>query len=206
MCSLGLVEIPAGATDYEEVTFIDKAKQSNSPIYFAQENIVVKKKNIDNGYLNIIANAKNNKTDEYQTDLKGLYQIKNIIIDKLKFVRFEIEKIENNIIYSYNPTLLKKFKKIALISTFCDTPEKIKILSTNIKKIKSLGVDVMAISPSFISLPEEITSECDYFFYTKDNPLLGWPERMYTHWYEMPIDGTKKITSLHRGQIGRAHV
>ena len=26
LCSLGLVEIPAGATDYEEVTFIDKAK------------------------------------------------------------------------------------------------------------------------------------------------------------------------------------
>ncbi len=26
LCSLGVVEIPSGATDYEEVTFIDKAK------------------------------------------------------------------------------------------------------------------------------------------------------------------------------------
>lgn len=87
-------------------------------------------------------------------------------------------------------------KKIALISTFCDTEEKIKILEENIIKIKSLGIDVMAISP--ISIPQKIVDLCDYFFYTKDNELLKWPIRMYTHWYQMPIsDG--RITTLQRG-------
>jgi hypothetical protein len=87
-------------------------------------------------------------------------------------------------------------KKIALISTFCDTEEKQKILEENINKLKSFGVDVMAISP--IEIPQKIVNLCDYFFYTKDNELLKWPIRIYTHWYEMALpDG--KITTLQRG-------
>jgi len=86
--------------------------------------------------------------------------------------------------------------KIALISTFCDTEEKQNILKENIIKIKSFGVDVMAISP--IQIPQDIVSLCDYFFYTKENPLLKWPLRCYTHWYQMLLpDG--KITTLQRG-------
>ena len=72
-------------------------------------------------------------------------------------------------------------KKIALISTFCDTKEKQNILKENIIKIKNLGIDVMAISP--IEIPYDITKLCDFFFYTKENPLLKWPVRMYTHLY-----------------------
>lgn len=87
-------------------------------------------------------------------------------------------------------------KKIALISTFCDTEEKQKILEDNIIKIKKLGVDVMAISP--IEIPQKIVNLCDYFFYTKDNELLKWPIRMYTHWYQMPIS-EGRITTLQRG-------
>jgi hypothetical protein len=87
-------------------------------------------------------------------------------------------------------------KKIALISTFCDTEEKQNILKENIIKIKSLGIDVMAISP--IEIPYDITKLCDFFFYTKENPLLKWPVRAYTHWYEMRLtDG--RITTLQRG-------
>jgi hypothetical protein len=89
-------------------------------------------------------------------------------------------------------------KKIALISTFCDTEEKQNILKENITRLKSLNVDVMVISPRWISIPEDIIKSCDYFFYTKENPLLVWPQRMYTHWYQMPI-GEGKITVLQRG-------
>jgi hypothetical protein len=86
-------------------------------------------------------------------------------------------------------------KKIALISTFCDTEEKQNILKENIIKIKSLGIDVMAISP--IEIPYDITKLCDFFFYTKENPLLGWPERAHTQWYRMPIS-ENRITEIHR--------
>lgn len=87
-------------------------------------------------------------------------------------------------------------KKIALISTFCDTEEKQKILGENIIKIKNLGIDVMAISP--IEIPYNITKLCDYFFYTKENPLLKWPTKMHTQWYQMGLsDG--RISTLQRG-------
>lgn len=87
-------------------------------------------------------------------------------------------------------------KKVALISTFCDTEEKVNILESNILEIKNLGIDVIVISP--IELPKRIFEICDYLFFTKDNPLLKWPIRMYTHWYQMPIpDG--RITTLQRG-------
>lgn len=92
-----------------------------------------------------------------------------------------------------------KPKKIALISTFCNTQEKIDILLKHIRKIKQLGIDVMAIGPNNLIMPNEVINECDYFFYTKDNPLLKWPERMYTHWYQMPFQGNEKITTLQRG-------
>ena len=87
-------------------------------------------------------------------------------------------------------------KKIALISTYCDTEEKQKVLEENIIKLKSFGVDVMAISP--VEIPQRIINLCDFFFYTKENPLLTWPIRIYTHWYEFRLpDG--RITTLQRG-------
>ena len=51
-------------------------------------------------------------------------------------------------------------KKIALISTFCDNQEKLDLLIKNIKKIKSLGIDVMIISP--LKLNDEVIELCDY--------------------------------------------
>ena len=57
-------------------------------------------------------------------------------------------------------------KKIALISTFCNTEEKQNLLKENIIKIKNLGIDVIAISP--IQIPQDIVSLCDYFLYTKE--------------------------------------
>ena len=89
-------------------------------------------------------------------------------------------------------------KKIALVSTFCNTQEKQDILLENILKIKELGIDVMALGPNFIQLPPHITEACDYFFYTKDNPLLEWPIRAYSHWYRKE-HSPEKILYMHRG-------
>ena len=61
-------------------------------------------------------------------------------------------------------------KKVALISSFCDSENKIAILNENIKKLKDNNLDVMLISP--LVLPEETVKLCDYFFYTKDNVIL----------------------------------
>ena len=78
-------------------------------------------------------------------------------------------------------------KKIALISTFCDTDEKQNVLYENIVKLKEFGVDVMALSPNFIVLPQHIISACDYFFYTKDNPILKWPVRDFSFWKSIEV-------------------
>jgi len=78
-------------------------------------------------------------------------------------------------------------KKIALISTFCDTKEKQNVLKENIIKIKSLGIDIMAISP--IEIPYDIIKLCDFFCYTKENPVFDWPEKAYTHWRSLNING-----------------
>ena len=71
-------------------------------------------------------------------------------------------------------------KKIALISSFCDTEEKINVLSENISIAKSLGLDTLVISP--LKLPDEIIEKSDFIFFTKENPVLVWPQRGFTFW------------------------
>jgi hypothetical protein len=77
-------------------------------------------------------------------------------------------------------------KKIALISTFCDNKEKLDVLKENIKKIKSLFVDVMVFTP--LKLNDEIISLCDYVIFSKENPVLNWPEKAYFQWYRGRIN------------------
>lgn len=71
-------------------------------------------------------------------------------------------------------------KKIALISSFCDNQQKLDVLENNIKIIKSHNLDVFVISPFY--LPNNIVNICDYFFVTKDNPVLDWPEKAMFYW------------------------
>lgn len=78
-------------------------------------------------------------------------------------------------------------KKIALISTFCNSDDKIKLLTENVKKIKSFGVDVMLISP--LKLTDELIDLCDYLIYSKENPVLTWPEKSYFQWWDGTING-----------------
>lgn len=86
-------------------------------------------------------------------------------------------------------------KKIALISTYCDTPEKIHVLVENAKILKSLGVDVMV--NSCIPLESTVTRHFDFYFQTKENPILQWPERASTFWWKQ-INQYNKEVILHR--------
>jgi hypothetical protein len=98
-------------------------------------------------------------------------------------------------------------KKIALISTFCNTEEKQNLLKENIIKIKNLGIDVIAISP--IQIPQDIVSLCDYFLYTKENPVFDWPLKSYFYWWEGIIKGINtKMTTCQSdyGFAGLLHI
>jgi len=86
---------------------------------------------------------------------------------------------------------MENIKKIALISTYCDTQEKLDVLEKNIDNIKNLSIDVMVISPIF--LPQYIQTKCDYFFLTKDNPVLDWPQKAMQAWKNILIND-KPIT------------
>jgi FkbM family methyltransferase len=162
------------------------------------ENIDFLKIDCEGQEIEIFNNILSNKISKVKKLVVEYHEDKTeqLISKKLLSENFIIEKIKNKIIYAYNPKLYIEPKKVALISTFCDTEEKLNILEENIVKIKNLGIDVIVISP--IVIPQHIVNLCDYFFYTKDNELLKWPVRMYTHWYEMPIS-EGRITTLQRG-------
>jgi hypothetical protein len=89
-------------------------------------------------------------------------------------------------------------KKIVLVSSFCNNEEKILVLRETIQKIKNLNLDVLVLGPSFLEIPYDIIEKCDFFFYTKENPLLCWPIRQYTHWYEHSSSKNKTVV-FHRG-------
>jgi hypothetical protein len=78
-------------------------------------------------------------------------------------------------------------KKIALISSFCDTPQKVEVLRKNIDILKGMDIDTLVISP--FSLPDEVVSSLTYFFKTKDNPVLDWPERSMYSWSQISLNG-----------------
>lgn len=72
-------------------------------------------------------------------------------------------------------------KKLALIGTFCSNKEQLDTLKNTINEWKDLNVDVMILSP--LHLPQDIIELCDYYYYTKDNPLLGFPYRVMNFHY-----------------------
>lgn len=123
-------------------------------------------------------------------------EIKEIILNKLNSFGFKIEKITTELIFTHNPNYYKNKKKIALISTYCDTQEKKDVFLDLVKRVKSMGVDVMAISP--LPLDKKHIEACDYLYFTKENPILGWPTRLFTFWREY-IVGDGKVLTLQRG-------
>ena len=83
-------------------------------------------------------------------------------------------------IINQNDITNKCGKRIVMISSYCDTEEKINVLRNNIETIKSHNLDVMLNSP--ISLPTEIINLCDFYIQTKENPLLTWPKKSVMSW------------------------
>ena len=71
-------------------------------------------------------------------------------------------------------------KRIVLISSYCDTKEKIDILINTIKTIKSYNLDVMVNSP--LPLPSDVINMCDFYVQTKENTLLYWPQKSVMSW------------------------
>jgi len=71
-------------------------------------------------------------------------------------------------------------KKLALISSYCNTKDKVDVLDKNIEILKKNGIDVLIISP-FV-LDKFIMEKSDYFFITKDNPVYEWPKRGWNFW------------------------
>jgi len=95
-------------------------------------------------------------------------------------------------------------KRIALISSYCDTEEKLNVLSNNIDLIKSIGVDIMLNSP--ILIPDGIIKKCDYFFLTKDNPVLSWPVKSSVSWYAFNSYGKDIKLSRALSDFGWANI
>lgn len=78
-------------------------------------------------------------------------------------------------------------KKLALISSFCNDETKINVLVRNMEKLKEMNFDILLISP--IHLDIEVTKYCDYYFFTKDNPVYSWPIRGWNFWRTFYMDG-----------------
>jgi hypothetical protein len=74
-------------------------------------------------------------------------------------------------------------KKLFLISSFCDSEEKIDILHENIIKLKEMGHDTLLLSP--IELPTSVTKKSDFYFRTKENPITSIEEKTYIHWRQI---------------------
>jgi len=99
-------------------------------------------------------------------------------------------------------------EKVALISSFCDSKEKLDVLKSNIKELKQLAFDVIVISP--LTLPKEIVSICDYFFYTKDNMILEWPMNVQMYLFKKEASKEQSFTFVATnkdyGWAGLSHV
>jgi hypothetical protein len=94
--------------------------------------------------------------------------------------------------------------KIILISSYCDNEEKLGVLESNIRTLKNLGLDVMLNSP--IDIPIEISSLCDYYIRTKDNPIIDWPIKSVSVWSEYRCDSKKIIMNRCLPDYGWANI
>ncbi|MEO6134425.1 MAG: folylpolyglutamate synthase/dihydrofolate synthase family protein [Ginsengibacter sp.] len=96
--------IPVVIGEYTEETkavFVDKAAQTHSKIFFANENYLINSFEYSNKNLTVeIINQQNKETQSYSLDLNGLYQQKNILtvlaaVDQLKkYFSLNEEKIK----------------------------------------------------------------------------------------------------------------
>jgi hypothetical protein len=88
----------------------------------------------------------------------------------------------------YSSGLYKKNDKLILVSSHCDTPEKLKILKTNLEIYKEIGTPVLLYSSN--KLDVSITDIVDYYFYNSNNPIDKEPGLFF---FKEEICSDKKI-------------
>lgn len=76
-------------------------------------------------------------------------------------------------------------KKLALISTFCNTPEKQSLLENNIDQLHELGIDTLIFTPKNI-LPYRIIEKVTHCIITKENPIPPLSEKLRFNWVIPP--------------------
>ena len=103
----------------------------------------------------------------------------------------KVEK-KNNIIKIH---VDKQKANLAIITSHCDTPDKIDSLKGLIKQLKNLNIDILLYS--HLHLDTSIQQEVTYYIYDKDNPILYWPERGCLVWFEVAHGkDSVKLTSM----------
>lgn len=93
-------KIPVVISEYAEETaavFLEKATTMHAPIQFASQVYRTKIRNLDQDYLTIQVEHQGGDEDNYQLDLKGNYQQKNLVgvllaVDELRKIGFEISR------------------------------------------------------------------------------------------------------------------
>jgi hypothetical protein len=77
-------------------------------------------------------------------------------------------------------------KKIALITSFCNTEEKLKVLKNTLDTLKILEVDTILYTG--LHLPDDVYKKSDYVIISKENPLFDWPTKAYVQWWNGRIN------------------
>ena len=83
---------------------------------------------------------------------------------------------------------------LAIITSHCDTLDKIDLLKGLIKQLKNLNIDILLYS--HLPLETSIQQEVTYYIYDKDNPVLYWPERGWSIWFEVIKDSVRLESML----------
>jgi hypothetical protein len=78
-------------------------------------------------------------------------------------------------------------RKAVLISSHCEDEEKREVLKSNVKKLKSIDIDIILYST--VNLDSEIIEMVDHYFYTKNNPILKFPIKGISCWRIFELNG-----------------
>ena len=72
-------------------------------------------------------------------------------------------------------------KKLALISSYCNSLEKQQVLVNNLVKFEKLGIDTLLFAPKGL-LPKWIINKANHCIITEENPILSLEERKHLIW------------------------
>jgi len=85
--------------------------------------------------------------------------------------------------------------RVVFISCYCDTSEKIEVLSKNLDILESTGVKTFLFSG--LPLPEYIQERSSFSFVTEENPILKWPDKSTIYWSLINTPkGTVRISNV----------